>query len=534
MKAHVVAPFGRGILRPMDRAGTGGSGRPNLVVVVLDTLTADAAGLDRAATPMPALARLAERGTSFRHAVSNAPWTLPAHGSLLTGLLPSEHRMDTSQQFALWEGEPRGWGALASILPDGPVSDPELGARWLPRVLASAGYETALASNNPWVGRLTQMHHGFHRIRDTLSVHVAPRRALFRGRPRLRRNARAAYYAYRAVRGRGDLLARDAMDRIAEWLGGRDRSRPFFLLVNLIEAHAPYLTPEAARAVREAGAGPLLALRTMRLLDPRLSIAYNLGGEPRERHVGAVDLARRLHRHAARYLDGLVRELHELVSGQGRDALFCVTSDHGESFGEHGALQHGFTVDEPALHVPLVVAGVGVPVREVAATVDIRRVYATVLDAAGLAVPEGAGPSLLAAPGAPTGAQAGTEAVAVAERERVALPGWARRDWPEVPRRTERLRALYRDPWKLVVEGDRERLYHLGRDPEESVDRARDEPEVLASLRSALPPWPQGEPMAQAAAGPDARGGPAGNGQALTGREEEELVQRLSALGYLE
>ena len=85
-----------------------------------------------------------------------------------------------------------------------------------------------------------------------------------------------------------------------------------------------------------------------------------------------------------------------------------------------------------------------------------------------------------------------------------------------------------------MVEGDREGLYHLGHDPGESVDRTRDEPEVLASLRSALPPWPQEEPLAQAAAGPDARGGAAGNGHALTGREEEELVQRLSALGYLE
>ncbi len=504
----------------MDTAGTGGSGRPNLVVVVLDTLTAEAAGLGGTATPMPTLAGLAERGMWFRHAVSNAPWTLPAHGSLLTGLLPSEHRMDTFRQFALWEREPGGWGSLASILPGSPVSDPGLGTRWLPGLLAAAGYETALVSNNPWVGRLTQMHHGFHRIRDTLSVHVARRRDLFRGRPRLRRNARAAYYAYRAVRGHGDLLARDAMDRIGEWLAARDRSRPFLLLVNLIEAHAPYLTPEAARAVREGGAGPVTALRTMRLLDPRLSIPYNLGGEPRERHARAVDLGRRLHRHAARYLDGLVRELHELVSAQGREAMFCVTSDHGESFGEHGALQHGFTVDEPALHVPLAVSGAGVPVREVEETVDLRRVYATVLDAAGVAVPEGAAPSLLDP----------AKVDAVAERERVALPGWARPEWPGIGARTPRLRVLYRDPWKLVVEGTTERLFDLRSDPGEETDRAPSEPQVAAALGAALPPWPQEGPLRAAGAGEP----PIGNGQVLTEREEEEMVERLSALGYLE
>src|SRR5207237_10887655 len=117
-------------------------------------------------------------------------------------------------------------GAHWTCQPDGPDANPELVALRLPRLLAGAGYETALASNNPGVGRLAQMHHGFHRIRDTLSVHVARRRDLFRGKPRLRRNARAAYYAARAVWGRGDLLARDAMDRISDWLAARDRSKP--------------------------------------------------------------------------------------------------------------------------------------------------------------------------------------------------------------------------------------------------------------------------------------------------------------------
>ncbi len=493
-----------------------------MVVVVLDTLTAAAAGLDRASPPMPALARIADRGSWFRHAVSNAPWTLPAHTSLLTGLLPSEHRMDTSRQFALWEQEPGDWRSLASILPAGPVSDPSLGERWLPRLLAAAGYETALVSNNPWVGRLTQMHHGFDRIRDTISVHVSRRRSLFRSRPRLRRSARAAYYAYRAVRGQGDLLAGDAMDRIREWLGARNRSRPFFLLVNLIEAHAPYLTPEAAAAVREAGGGPGLALRTMRLLDPRLSIPFNLGGEEAERHPRALVLARRLHEHAARYLDGLIRELHELASGQGGEVFFCVTSDHGESFGEHGALQHGFTVDEPALHVPLVVSGPGVPVQEVGDTVDLRRMYATVLEAAGVGVPEGAAPSLLDP----------VRVDAVAERERVALPAWARLDWPGIQARTPRLRVLYRDPWKLVMEGTTERLFDLRADPGEETDRAAAEPEVVASLRAGLPPWPEEGPRRDRVAGADQ---PAiGNGQVLTKREEQEMVERLSALGYLE
>ena len=68
------------------------SERPNLLLVTLDTVRADrvgAYGYEAAATPV--LDALAERGVLFEQAYSPAPMTLPAHASLMTGVVPPEH-----------------------------------------------------------------------------------------------------------------------------------------------------------------------------------------------------------------------------------------------------------------------------------------------------------------------------------------------------------------------------------------------------------------------------------------------------------
>jgi arylsulfatase A-like enzyme len=57
--------------------------KPNIVIIVLDTLREDhAQGLDR----------LLDYGfVKYQNAIAPAPWTLPSHASMFTGLYPSEH-----------------------------------------------------------------------------------------------------------------------------------------------------------------------------------------------------------------------------------------------------------------------------------------------------------------------------------------------------------------------------------------------------------------------------------------------------------
>lgn len=66
---------------------TGAAADETVVIVVADTLRADYV------TPelMPTVAALAAESTVYTDCWSTARWTLPAHGSLFTGLLPHEH-----------------------------------------------------------------------------------------------------------------------------------------------------------------------------------------------------------------------------------------------------------------------------------------------------------------------------------------------------------------------------------------------------------------------------------------------------------
>ncbi len=72
--------------RPGD-PGTGPRARNSLLLVTIDTLRADRIG----GSLTPSLNALAARGTRFLNARSPVPLTLPAHTSLMTGLLPPDH-----------------------------------------------------------------------------------------------------------------------------------------------------------------------------------------------------------------------------------------------------------------------------------------------------------------------------------------------------------------------------------------------------------------------------------------------------------
>src|SRR5262245_11186802 len=101
------------------------------ILISIDTLRADhlgCYGYDRATSP--AIDALAARGTLFEEVVSSAPWTVPAHMSMLTGLYPRTHGVD----------------AHGKVLP------PE--TKTLAEHLAAEGFATAGIVNGPMLRRL--------------------------------------------------------------------------------------------------------------------------------------------------------------------------------------------------------------------------------------------------------------------------------------------------------------------------------------------------------------------------------------------
>ena len=87
---HRIAPLASGLLALA--CGSVDDPRPSVILIVIDTLRADAVsayGVVEGTTPT--LDALAARGVTYRNAFSTAPWTLPAHASLFTGLGVDRH-----------------------------------------------------------------------------------------------------------------------------------------------------------------------------------------------------------------------------------------------------------------------------------------------------------------------------------------------------------------------------------------------------------------------------------------------------------
>jgi hypothetical protein len=128
--------------------------------------------------------------------------------------------------------------------------------------------------------------------------------------------------------------------------------------------------------LRHAGDGPLFL--SVHLIDTHAPYGRAREGQSDyERYLGTIGATDRQ--------VGLV--LHALETNFGdRWALF-VSADHGEAFGEHGTTDHGKTLYEELLHVPLLARGPRFPAHVVDARVGLVDLAPTFLDLFGVATP---------------------------------------------------------------------------------------------------------------------------------------------------
>ncbi|HEX5484114.1 MAG TPA: sulfatase-like hydrolase/transferase [Terriglobia bacterium] len=322
---------------------------PNIVLIVLDTVRADhlsCYGYKRPTTPH--LDSLAARGVRFENAIAPSSWTLPSIASIFTGLLPHQHGAN--------------WG---TPLPPEPWT--------LARILQSKGYETAGFNANPFYGLAGwRLDEGFdayldasYTLRHNLAVTQVGQSAL-----RFLYNRLIRYNRF------DHLTAADLNNEVMEWYRRRDRSQPYFLFINYMDAHRPYLPP--ASYDHRFGKIPhyLLARVSETLKDGRPRHAYT--ERERQELIDGYD-------NSLAYLDDQLGRLIDSLRSEpgGGNTIFIVTSDHGEGFGEHGTYDHGWNLYSEVLRVPLILSGPGIPAgTRVSDVVPNRRLFATVLDLA--------------------------------------------------------------------------------------------------------------------------------------------------------
>jgi arylsulfatase A-like enzyme len=353
-----------------------------------------------------------------------------------------------------------------------------LADRWLPETLRRKGYATFAASGNPWVGDAVGLTFGFDRVFDAWREAPLPKLSdpltTSSGSSAARK---AGVYARRAL-GLGDGGAARSLGEFIDFLGGRG-AQPFFAFFNIMEPHAPYAPPRGHGGVRLRRRPA--AIRAVRRWNAERMLRFCVGRE----EIGDDELALlwALYRGEISYSDAWLGRLLETLDTRGTldDTLVIVTADHGENLGEHHLLSHVMSMHETLLHVPLAIAGPGVPAGE-----ELRPVGLTSLPSLVEAVVGGGWDDPAARP-------------TVAEYESAAaqVSGAKRLDEqvgdvpPELATRLRaRWLAAYEDRFKYLAssQGD-EALHDLVADPAEATDVAADHPDVVERLRAARGPW---------------------------------------------
>ncbi len=406
--------------------------QPNVVLICIDTLRADrlsAHGSAESGTS-PTLDALAARGTLFERAYSATPWTWPSTASLLTSLAPPEHGLlDVDSCYLAHQLE-----TLAE-------------AFW------EAGAATAAFSCNPLVAANKNFDQGFQQFTE---------------------------YEWADT----DVVLRD----VEPWLRDAAEHR-FFLYLHVTEPHRPY-APDEDLAERFAGAAPegYSDSACKPFLDAR-------GVGQRYDEARLAELLRHrlgLYDGEIASVDRQFARLLELLAELGVDdrTVVAVTSDHGEEFAEHGMLGHGKQLHDESLHVPLILAGPGVPVGvRVSEPVENRFVGPTLLALAGIDARRNlSGVDLL-------------DRAAVAARAEETMFFTVQRGQGVDPERGGRfplpeLQAAQRGSWRVMwsEQGGLDRsewtaLYDLEADPQARRNVAGEHPELARELVGEIRAW---------------------------------------------
>ncbi len=300
------------IVREYEQARTTSSAeKPNIVLIVMDTLRADRLstyGYDRPTSPN--LDRLAARGFCYDDAYATSNWTWPSTASILTGLHPGAHGLvDENSAFLA-----QSVTTIAEVLQD-------------------SGYSTVGLSANYLLGADRNFDQGFE--------------------------------LYRYAEGKSQ-ASHEVMPTVLSWIKAMEETR-FFLYLQLIDPHAPQAPLTEGRA--------LLASEVPEDFSPTAinGFARRLFSDECRSADGTLDTNACVSEQEQAWISDLYdacvwsgdywlgRIMDQLDSLQLTEKTIVVfTSDHGEELFEHGMLMHGQSLHPELTRVPLVLAGPGI------------------------------------------------------------------------------------------------------------------------------------------------------------------------------
>ncbi len=318
---------------------------PDIILLVIDSLRAEHVGMKVSGKSLtPNIDKIAEKAIVFDNAFASAPWTLPSHASLFTGLHPFQHRVNETNLY---------------------LSD---SLQTLPMILSEIGYECiGFAPQNGWLTNETNMIRGFSEFYD--SERFKSIKPPFKT---LKRKI-SKFIGF-------DILntSRKTINLISDIIEKKNSAKPLFVYANLMDVHMPYL-PDKIH-LRKQGINAYDKNRVKYLIKS----FKEYRSKPESLSNQDLEILTKLYKACVASVDKRLAPLiNKIINGSAKsDCLLIITSDHGESLNEHGILGHWFALYDVLLKVPLIIfknTGFQLPDR-IKNPVQQKDIYHTVLD----------------------------------------------------------------------------------------------------------------------------------------------------------
>jgi arylsulfatase A-like enzyme len=294
----------------------------SVIILMLDTVRADhlsCYGYDKRVSPV--MDELASEGVLFERHYSSSSWTVPAHFSLMTSVTSGAMRQEFS------------------------ISEKSLTLAERIRLL---GYRTACFSANPLLSRAINFNQGFDIFDcDINIINRLNNLKLFDFLSHLKIRRPIHSNAIKTFN-----TAEQITNYALEWIK-KSGDEPYFLFVNYMDAHDPYLPPQKYRNLFNSGysgkftgdiCGDLSEAEFIRDIIPKMK------SEDWKYIISQYD-------GAIKYIDDQIGRIRDFLEkkGQLQKTILIILSDHGELFGEYSLATHHLTLSDEETHIPLII-----------------------------------------------------------------------------------------------------------------------------------------------------------------------------------
>lgn len=403
----------------------------NLVFISVDALQAahvGCLGYERNTTPI--LDSVAHQSCVFTNAISAASWTVPSSMTWFTGVYPTEHGV--TNKFAIYNEREQRPAQLRESAPN---------LVTLAQILKDKGYATAGFTGNAGVSGPFGFSQGFDEYH-----HPTGKFAGFE----------------------------DSIPKAIDWIR-RHQDQKFFLFLHGYDAHGQFTPPQGLdyrfvdasydrkflgssaeqEVLREEG----LDRGELTLRDEDVKFWRAIYDEKIQR--------------ADRRLRAFFNELDELDLN--KKTLFVITSDHGTEFYEHRRFDHGFTLYQEQLHIPLFIRLPSqTQCRVIPNRVSSIDLMPTILDLLAITPPDGARTQLR-----------GTSLLDEIKGSPSARDVISETNYREY---TYKRSIISPEGWKLIytLEKRKRELYDLNKDPHEQQNLATQRVDLANDLEKRL------------------------------------------------